>query len=410
MPKPNKGESEKDFVSRCIPYLKKEEPGISTDHAVAKCHGIYRQAHEMLEATYEPPESGDLPAQGKEILAKAYASCRSNNPDYSKEKCSKMAWGAVHNAGYRRDANGHWTKSESSLKQKFFFSTPITIKESVLEKGKGLKIGGVAINEITTRNNVHYPAEELSQAASSLIGKPILKDHNESVDAIVGKVNHAEFDGKAVNFTGEILDEEIKRKIENGLIQNVSIGAIVKNIEKNDEGVHIPKGLEFVELSLVAVPGDPNANITQALTEAFHLSKEEMKMPCEECKNEEEIMREMDEKKEIEAPKIDEEKLKLKEELDKAKQELARIAEERKQAIISKIKLIDKDAKTEGLDEKALAILLEAYEKMKPKEEPKPKSVVATEANTTEKDATFKYERTAKGMNFWIEKPFVRRF
>lgn len=43
MPTPKKGESEKDFVSRCIPYVKDEDPSISNDHAAAKCHGIYRQ-------------------------------------------------------------------------------------------------------------------------------------------------------------------------------------------------------------------------------------------------------------------------------------------------------------------------------------------------------------------------------
>ena len=44
MPKPNKGETQKDFIARCIPYLKKEEPGIETDQAVAKCYGIWKES------------------------------------------------------------------------------------------------------------------------------------------------------------------------------------------------------------------------------------------------------------------------------------------------------------------------------------------------------------------------------
>jgi hypothetical protein len=61
---------------------------------------------------YEPPESGDLPEEGKKILANAYASCRSDHPDYPKEQCSKIAWGAVHNAGYVKGADGSWRKEK----------------------------------------------------------------------------------------------------------------------------------------------------------------------------------------------------------------------------------------------------------------------------------------------------------
>jgi hypothetical protein len=70
----------------------------------------------MKEATtvrgYEPPEGGDLPEAGKKILANAYASCRSSHPDYPKEQCSKIAWGAVHNAGYSKDTDGNWRKEK----------------------------------------------------------------------------------------------------------------------------------------------------------------------------------------------------------------------------------------------------------------------------------------------------------
>jgi hypothetical protein len=48
---------------------------------------------------FESPEPGELPEKGKEILAAAYASCRKDGGD--KENCSKIAWTAVHNAGYK---------------------------------------------------------------------------------------------------------------------------------------------------------------------------------------------------------------------------------------------------------------------------------------------------------------------
>ena len=48
---------------------------------------------------YEPPPSGDLAEKGKHILAKVYAECRRDGGD--KEKCAKIAWGAVHKAGFK---------------------------------------------------------------------------------------------------------------------------------------------------------------------------------------------------------------------------------------------------------------------------------------------------------------------
>lgn len=48
---------------------------------------------------YESPEPGDLPEEGKKILASTYASCRKDGGD--KEKCAKIAWSAVNKAGFK---------------------------------------------------------------------------------------------------------------------------------------------------------------------------------------------------------------------------------------------------------------------------------------------------------------------
>lgn len=50
MPTPKKGESESDFVDRCVPIVMKEDDTKDTDHAVAKCHGIYRQSKKKNES------------------------------------------------------------------------------------------------------------------------------------------------------------------------------------------------------------------------------------------------------------------------------------------------------------------------------------------------------------------------
>lgn len=51
---------------------------------------------------YESPEPGDIPEKAKQILAATYASCRKDGGD--KTKCSKIAWGAVKNAGYKPES------------------------------------------------------------------------------------------------------------------------------------------------------------------------------------------------------------------------------------------------------------------------------------------------------------------
>ena len=66
--------------------------------------------------------------------------------------------------------------------------------QSSAELDGDFTINGIAINETTTSNGHKFIGEELSKAASTLIGVPLLKDHDNSVDSIVGKVNVAHWD------------------------------------------------------------------------------------------------------------------------------------------------------------------------------------------------------------------------
>jgi hypothetical protein len=71
-----------------------------------------------MPGTYEPPESGDLPQEGKRILRDVYQSCREKHPGEEHEKkalCAGSAWTAVKGAGFSQDEKGHWTKSESGV-------------------------------------------------------------------------------------------------------------------------------------------------------------------------------------------------------------------------------------------------------------------------------------------------------
>lgn len=165
---------------------------------------------------------------------------------------------------------------------KFNYFVPIL--ESVLnEKNGEFSIRGIAINETTTRNGHIFRAEELEKSAKTLIGKPLLKDHNAVVDNIVGKVVDAKYSrvAKNVEFTARVMDAKMQEMISDGRISNVSVGAWPEDVEETDEGL-VVKGIDFLELSLVAIPADPNAAMSKAgfdrdfgmvICEAFESSK-----------------------------------------------------------------------------------------------------------------------------------------
>ena len=154
------------------------------------------------------------------------------------------------------------------------FFVPITEKTSI---GKDFFIRGVAINETTTRNGIRYIAKELEKAAPSFRSKPILLDHENTVKSIVGRTTeNVNFDSmkKGITFEAKMMDKGIREMINDGRITDVSIGAKVNDlVENKDEGFMTAEGIEGLEISLVAVPGDPGANIANAMHESFSLKE-----------------------------------------------------------------------------------------------------------------------------------------
>jgi hypothetical protein len=152
------------------------------------------------------------------------------------------------------------------------YSIPIT--ESLGECTDFI-IQGIAINETITSNNHKFIAEELKNAAGTLMGVPLLVDHENKVENIKGRVINSSFDEtfNRIPFKAKVMDELCKQMIKDGRLNSVSVGAVVKSVEEDGEGHLIPRGLEFKELSLVAVPADSNATFTIALKEAYQSTK-----------------------------------------------------------------------------------------------------------------------------------------
>lgn len=141
-------------------------------------------------------------------------------------------------------------------------------------------ITGEAIHATTTRNGTTFTVNELQKSSSGLIGKPLLKDHNNSVDSIVGRVVAAKWsqEKNATVFKAKITDPVAKANIENGNITSVSVGAMVDDVEEieaDGKTTYNLKGVQFLELSLVAIPADPSAGFgfAQAVTASLNAKK-----------------------------------------------------------------------------------------------------------------------------------------
>ncbi|MBC7129933.1 hypothetical protein H5T51_01765 [Candidatus Bathyarchaeota archaeon] len=150
----------------------------------------------------------------------------------------------------------HGDERLSPVRESVRVYSPFRVLERVLDKP--LRIRGVAARVGMSRNMNIYAPEELEAFAERLRGAPVYVEH-VAVPNAVGRVVEAEFDGERVWYEAEIYDEELAEKIRRGLIQHVSIGADYETLELVNG--RIPRGLHNAELSLVAVPGFPEANI-----------------------------------------------------------------------------------------------------------------------------------------------------
>ena len=151
-----------------------------------------------------------------------------------------------------------------------------------------INIEGIAVRTGVSMNNHLFIMDELEKSFASLNGKPILKDHQATVDNSIGKVTDAGFvkekDGNAyVTMAGFVLEDDKKtiEKIETGIISEVSIGAYAEKMLKESEesDVVIPTGLHFMEVSLTPTPAVKGTKIARASTNA----KEAEEYKCEDC-------------------------------------------------------------------------------------------------------------------------------
>jgi hypothetical protein len=173
---------------------------------------------------------------------------------------------AMESQSYLFDKNKGWTMEKAQAwfaqHQQADFSErvcavlPFEIQEKIAEKP--LRIRGVALTAGLSRNMNVYTPEELAAFADKLVGAPMYIEH-VAVPNAVGKVTQAQWDGQHLLYEAEVFDENTADKIRKGLIKHVSVGADYETLDFLTGKV--PHGLHNAEISLVAVPGIPEANI-----------------------------------------------------------------------------------------------------------------------------------------------------
>ena len=163
------------------------------------------------------------------------------------------------------------TQAKSSLFNGFELSNDFT------------RVSGFAVHE-GTFNQITILKEELEKSVSSLIGSPILKDHERKADNVVGKVTYADIRVDPDTATPGIYyeadidkdEESFLKKIEKDLLNAVSVSFNCEHICSicgkpifecdhwfdNEDFQIIARNMRFHELSVVAVPADSDATVS----------------------------------------------------------------------------------------------------------------------------------------------------
>lgn len=180
----------------------------------------------------------------------------------------------------------------NSTEIRFYEGGPEPAREAVLSSDLDgdppYQIHGVALgpNDITRGQNGTklWPASTLEKAASTLAGKNLVTDHDNSVHAVVGEITDAKFiEEVGVAFQGLLDSRDIAGKIQNDRI-DVSARILHGPIEEMDadqeSGAHIVQEAVFDNLSFVLKPGASKSNMVaigaqspievSALREAFN--------------------------------------------------------------------------------------------------------------------------------------------
>lgn len=169
----------------------------------------------MPKGQWQPPESGDAPAEVKHILKVAYAQYRDKHPGENaatKMKGAKIAWGAVHNAGWSKNKQGKW------------------VKKGAKEMAEEIVIDAFKAGEYPQGK---FTGKELAEIQSTYDPKnyeaPILIGHlsdpsykGKSAIPAFGWIGQVKVVGDHLKLVASQFSEELKQFIKDGFYKKVS--------------------------------------------------------------------------------------------------------------------------------------------------------------------------------------------
>jgi hypothetical protein len=137
---------------------------------------------------------------------------------------------------------------------------------------------GSAVPRFDWWTGTNYREElEISERAIRMnrmgAGAPVLADHEQSIEAVVGVVERAWIAGgelrAELRFADDEKAQEVARRVRDGILRNVSVGYIVHRyeIEKPTDGtIETWRATDWepAEVSFVAIPADPVAGTREA--------------------------------------------------------------------------------------------------------------------------------------------------
>lgn len=128
--------------------------------------------------------------------------------------------------------------------------------------GVALGVGDVTLGQSETRKR--WPADELREAAHTLTGQPLVRDHRNTTEGKIGEVTHAEFvDELGIIYEAEIAPhyEQLAKDIRAGLME-VSVRAYHAPEEEleseSDGGPLVVEDIYFDNLSVVNDGASPS--------------------------------------------------------------------------------------------------------------------------------------------------------
>lgn len=209
IPTPNKGESQKDFISRCIPIVINEGTTDDQSQAAAICYSIWRRSKQKEESDMKKDR----------VLLHL---CAKIEPYYQ--------------------LNENMDKKETSANMGLLRSTILN--------GNG------------TYNGIYFPEEELEKAYHTWDKQPINYDHSDRVKDTIGDVFNPIYEKGRItaelSIDGYPESENAMRYIESrkraGAIPEVSVGVWVDRIyeaQENGEDRLTARNLQGDHLALV---------------------------------------------------------------------------------------------------------------------------------------------------------------